>query len=169
MRKPVDRVRWTPEIEHPEEARKPMAFRKALLAWADDCTGQVLGVRTRPGLDQNTIFVYASDHNEMLGDLGPWNKFEFYKGSCGVPFSSSCRARLARHKEHLSLWFRGWVIEYVTCIIPGSSGVAHSAPLKRRPHSCKPCESARRAAGPSFATRRGRCRHSRTSHLLRCR
>ena len=40
---------------------------------------------TRLGLDRNTIVVYASDHGEMLGDLGLWNKFQFYEGSCGVP------------------------------------------------------------------------------------
>ena len=51
----------------------------------DDCAGQVLAALERLGLDHNTIVVYTSDHGEMLGDLGLWNKFEFYEGSCGVP------------------------------------------------------------------------------------
>jgi choline-sulfatase len=51
----------------------------------DDCCGQVLRALTRLSLDNNTIVVYTSDHGEMLGDLGLWNKFQFYEGSCGVP------------------------------------------------------------------------------------
>jgi choline-sulfatase len=37
------------------------------------------------GLDQNTIVIYTSDHGEMLGEHGLWQKFEFYEASCGVP------------------------------------------------------------------------------------
>jgi choline-sulfatase len=62
-----------------------MAFYYANLAQMDDCAGQVLSALKRLGLDQNTIVVYTSDHGEMLGDLGLWNKFQFYEGSCGVP------------------------------------------------------------------------------------
>jgi choline-sulfatase len=62
-----------------------MAYYYASLAQADDCAGQILAALSRLGLDRNTIVVYTSDHGEMLGDLGLWNKFQFYEGSCGVP------------------------------------------------------------------------------------
>lgn len=79
----------TPELglreNDPSEARKRMASYYGNLAQTDDCVGQVLGALTRLGLDHNTIVIYTSDHGEMLGDLGLWDKFQFYEGSCGVP------------------------------------------------------------------------------------
>ena len=62
-----------------------MASYYGNLAQADAGVGQVLDTLARLGLDRNTIVVYTSDHGEMLGDLGLWNKFQFYEGSCGVP------------------------------------------------------------------------------------
>jgi choline-sulfatase len=80
-------IPWTPELKEAAEARKRMAYYYASLAQMDDCAGQVLSALKRLGLDRNTIVVYTSDHGEMLGDLGLWNKFEFYEGSCGVPLT----------------------------------------------------------------------------------
>jgi len=85
IREAVDKCRWTPELKQADEARKRMAYYYGSLAQMDDCCGQVLRALTRLGLDSNTIVVYTSDHGEMLGDLGLWNKFQFYEGSCGVP------------------------------------------------------------------------------------
>ena len=85
VREAIEKVRWTPELKQPAEARKRMAYYYGNLAQMDDCAGQVLRALTRLGLDRNTIVVYTSDHGEMLGDLGLWNKFQFYEGSCGVP------------------------------------------------------------------------------------
>ena len=87
VRTSIRDCRWTPELKIAAEARKRMAFYYGCLAQMDDCAGQVLSALTRLGLDRNTIVVYTSDHGEMLGDLGLWNKFEFYEGSCGVPLS----------------------------------------------------------------------------------
>ncbi len=79
----------TPELgisrNDPSEARKRMASYYGNLAQTDDCVGQVLRALTRLGLDRNTIVIYTADHGEMLGDLGLWDKFQFYEGSCGVP------------------------------------------------------------------------------------
>jgi choline-sulfatase len=80
-------IPWTPELKQASEAKKRMAYYYASLAQMDDCAGQVLSALKRLGLDRNTIVVYTSDHGEMLGDLGLWNKFEFYEGSCGVPLT----------------------------------------------------------------------------------
>jgi choline-sulfatase len=57
----------------------------ANLAQMDDALGQVLKALRDLDLDKDTIVLYLSDHGEMLGDLGLWQKFEFYEGSCGVP------------------------------------------------------------------------------------
>lgn len=75
----------TPELLQASEARRRMASYYGNLAQMDDCVGQILSALTRLGLDKNTIVVYTADHGEMLGDLGLWNKFQFYEGSCGVP------------------------------------------------------------------------------------
>lgn len=87
VRKSIEECRWTPELKQAAAARERMAYYYGNLAQMDDCAGQVLAALNRLGLDRNTIVLYTSDHGEMLGDLGLWNKFEFYEGSCGVPFT----------------------------------------------------------------------------------
>jgi choline-sulfatase len=75
----------TPEVRDEDAAKRHIAFYYANLAQMDDCVGQVLRVLQETGNDRDTIIVYTSDHGEMLGDLGLWQKFQFYEGSCGVP------------------------------------------------------------------------------------
>jgi choline-sulfatase len=75
----------TPELSDPTEARKRMAYYYASLAQMDDCAGQVIQTVKDLNLENDTIVCYTSDHGEMLGDLGLWQKFQFYEGSCGVP------------------------------------------------------------------------------------
>lgn len=75
----------TPELRDPAAARERMAFYYASLAQMDDCLGQIVGAVQELGLENDTIICYTSDHGEMLGDLGLWQKFQFYEGSCGVP------------------------------------------------------------------------------------
>lgn len=75
----------TPELLDPEQARKRIAFYYANLAHMDDCLGQVVRAVKELNLENDTIIAYTSDHGEMLGDLGLWQKMQFYEGSCGVP------------------------------------------------------------------------------------
>jgi choline-sulfatase len=86
VRHEIKSSHYTPELLEPAEAQKRMAYYYGSLAQMDDCAGKILRALKRLGLDENTIVVYTSDHGEMLGDLGLWNKFQFYEGSCGVPF-----------------------------------------------------------------------------------
>jgi choline-sulfatase len=83
----IETCRWTPELLQASSARKRMGYYYGSLAQSDDCVGQILTALSRLRLDRNTIVVYTSDHGEMLGDLGLWNKFQFYEGSCGVPLT----------------------------------------------------------------------------------
>lgn len=85
VRKSIERDAPTPELRDPNEARKRIAFYLANLAEMDDRAGVVLRTLTELGLDEDTIVVYTSDHGEMLGQHGLWNKFQFYEASCGVP------------------------------------------------------------------------------------
>jgi choline-sulfatase len=77
--------RPTPELSDPMEAKKRMALYYSNLAQMDDCLGQVVQAVQDLGLENDTVICYFSDHGEMLGELGLWQKFEFYEGSCGVP------------------------------------------------------------------------------------
>lgn len=75
----------TPELRDPAEAKKRLALYYANLAQMDDCLGKVVQALEELGLEDDTIICYTSDHGDMLGELGLWQKFEFYEGSCGVP------------------------------------------------------------------------------------
>ncbi|MEG9437763.1 sulfatase-like hydrolase/transferase [Edaphobacter sp. HDX4] len=84
----VESIRYngpTPELRDEAQAKQHMAYYYANLAQMDDCVGQLLSALKETGGDRDTIIVYTSDHGEMLGDLGLWQKFQFYEGSCGVP------------------------------------------------------------------------------------
>jgi choline-sulfatase len=75
----------TPELRDPAEALKRIACYYANLAQMDDCLGRLIRALQELNLGNDTIICYTSDHGEMLGDLGLWQKFQFYEGSCGVP------------------------------------------------------------------------------------
>lgn len=73
------------KLGDPATARKHIAFYYANLAQMDDCLGRVVSALKELNLENDTIVCYTSDHGEMLGELGLWQKFQFYEGSCGVP------------------------------------------------------------------------------------
>jgi choline-sulfatase len=85
VRNAIERNAPTPELKDPSEAKKRIALYYANLAQMDDCVGTVLKALNDQGLDKNTLVLYTSDHGEMLGEHGLWQKFEFYEASCGVP------------------------------------------------------------------------------------
>jgi choline-sulfatase len=85
VRDSIRRNAPTPELSDPEAARRRIAYYYASLAQMDDCAGIVLRTLKELGLEDDTIVLYTSDHGEMLGEHGMWQKFEFYEGSCGVP------------------------------------------------------------------------------------
>lgn len=102
-------IEWpaaTPELRHPEEARIRIAMYYAQLAQMDDCAGQVLRALHDLKLEDDTLVLYTSDHGEMLGRHGLWNKYVFYESSVGVPLL--CRVpgltpQAARCKTPVSL------------------------------------------------------------------
>ncbi len=74
-----------PEIRDPENARQRIAMYYGNVAHLDDCVGRVLNVLRELDLENDTIVLYSSDHGEMLGEHGMWQKFVFYEPSLGVP------------------------------------------------------------------------------------
>lgn len=83
--KSINAFASTSELRDPEAARKHMAFYYANLAQMDDCLGRIVSAVKDLNLENDTIVCYTSDHGDMLGDLGLWQKLQFYEGSCGVP------------------------------------------------------------------------------------
>jgi choline-sulfatase len=83
--KAIDLNVFTPELRDPATARRHIAFYYANLAQMDDCLGRIVRALKDLNLENDTIICYTSDHGEMLGELGLWQKFQFYEGSCGVP------------------------------------------------------------------------------------
>ena len=85
VRNSIQRNGPTPELRAAAEARHRIAMYYANTAQMDDAMGKVLAALREMDLEKDTVVIYTSDHGEMLGDHGLWNKFQFYEGSCGVP------------------------------------------------------------------------------------
>jgi choline-sulfatase len=81
----IQRNAYNPDLNDPAGARRAIAFYYANLAEMDDCLGRVVQAVRDLGLENDTIICYTADHGEMLSELGLWQKFQFYEGSCGVP------------------------------------------------------------------------------------
>jgi choline-sulfatase len=76
----------TPELlNNPENVRRRIALYYANLAQMDDNIGAMLKALRDLGLGDNTIVMYTTDHGEMLGDHGLWQKMVFYEPAVGVP------------------------------------------------------------------------------------
>jgi len=71
---PVDRVRHI------------MAGYYAHCSALDECIGRLRAAIQNAGLEENTIFVFTSDHGDMLGSHGLWKKQWPYDESACVPF-----------------------------------------------------------------------------------
>jgi choline-sulfatase len=57
----------------------------ACIDFVDDCIGRLLRDLERDGLLENTIIIYTSDHGEMNGHHGMWNKAQHYENAVRSP------------------------------------------------------------------------------------
>ncbi|MDE0143137.1 MAG: sulfatase [Caldilineaceae bacterium] len=74
----------TPEMAG--EAREWIAGYYAHCTALDDCLGGLLQTLEEGGLAENTIFVFTSDHGDMLGSQGEVKKQRPWEESIRVPF-----------------------------------------------------------------------------------
>ena len=72
--------------EMAEEARNWIAGYYAHCTALDDCLGALLQTLEEEGLAENTIFVFTSDHGDMLGSQGEVKKQRPWEESIRVPF-----------------------------------------------------------------------------------
>ena len=68
-----------------EKARTALAGYYAHCTALDDCVGDLLQTLSETGLAENTLVVFASDHGDLLGSHGGFNKQQPYDESIRVP------------------------------------------------------------------------------------
>lgn len=66
-------------------AREALASYYACTTFMDDCFGKVLNALNESGQWDNTVVIYTSDHGEMAGAHGIWQKQCFYEESIRIP------------------------------------------------------------------------------------
>jgi arylsulfatase A-like enzyme len=74
-----------PEADR-EQARRALAGYYAHIAALDDCIGDLLRTVREAGIEKDTIFVFTSDHGDMLFSHGGQNKQQPWDESIRVPF-----------------------------------------------------------------------------------
>ncbi len=77
---------WRNDISPPEETvRCALACYYALVSSLDAQIGRILQAIDTTPLRDNTVVIYASDHGEMAGRHGIWQKQCFYENAVKVP------------------------------------------------------------------------------------
>ncbi len=80
----VLRPNVSPEAQ--EQARSDLAGYYAHIAALDDCLAALDQTLAEAGIAENTVFVFTSDHGDMLGCQGHWKKQWPFEESIRVPF-----------------------------------------------------------------------------------
>lgn len=73
----------------PERLKGHRAGYLGNLDYVDTCIGTLYGTLEKLGLLNNTIVIYTSDHGEMDGDHGLFDKFCLFDPAVGVPLIAS--------------------------------------------------------------------------------
>ncbi len=74
------------DLEPRERSREIIAGYYAHCSALDECVGLLQTAIREAGLEENTIFIFTSDHGDMLGSHGLWKKQWVYDESARVPF-----------------------------------------------------------------------------------
>ncbi len=77
-----------------EAVARARATYYGMVDCCDENLGRVVDAVHEHGLAANTIIAYVSDHGEMAGEHGMWNKSCFYEGSARVPMIVSWPGRI---------------------------------------------------------------------------
>ncbi len=74
-----------PERRHRAAHERALAAYYGCIEWIDDAIGRILATLDYLGLRENTLVIYTSDHGEMAGERGTWQKTLFFDASARVP------------------------------------------------------------------------------------
>jgi len=75
-------------VENPsglEHARGRYAQYYGMVSFIDHHVGRILAVLEERNILEDTIIIFTSDHGDMLGERGLWDKRWFYEPSVGIP------------------------------------------------------------------------------------
>jgi arylsulfatase A-like enzyme len=92
------RLRPNVPAEHEENARKTLAGYYAHITALDDCMGELLAGMEELGLAEEALLVFTSDHGDMVGTRGSWDKQQPFEESLRVPFLLRYPALLGRQR-----------------------------------------------------------------------
>lgn len=79
----------------PERLQRVKALYSASISLIDRGVGRILRALDELGLADNTLVVFTSDHGEMLGDHGLWEKSEPFDSASRVPLLMRLPGRMA--------------------------------------------------------------------------
>ncbi len=68
-----------------EDGNNYLSAYYGCIEWMDDAIGRLLEVLEYLGLDDNTYVIYSSDHGDLCGEKGAWNKTLFFDSATKVP------------------------------------------------------------------------------------
>ena len=96
---------WRNDIPPPEAVvRRALASYYALVSSLDTQVGRILQAIDTTPLRENTLVIYTSDHGEMAGHHGIWQKQCFYEPAVKVPLMLRLPSReTGRVAENVSL------------------------------------------------------------------
>lgn len=80
VRKAIDRFGF-----EGQDSDRYQAAYYGCIEWVDDAVGRLIEVLDYLGLGEDTVVIYASDHGDLLGEKGAWNKTLFFDSSAKVP------------------------------------------------------------------------------------
>ncbi len=80
------RARWRARLDSDDGVRQILSGYYAAVAGLDVCIGRIMDTLKEQGLEDDTIFVFTSDHGDMLGSHRMCLKQEPFEESISVPF-----------------------------------------------------------------------------------
>jgi arylsulfatase A-like enzyme len=69
-----------------EKVKKDLIGYYSHISAIDECIGKIWQTLIDLGIDKETMIVFSSDHGDLLGSHGAWNKQQPYEESIRVPF-----------------------------------------------------------------------------------
>lgn len=100
---PEENIKLRPNVPEARaaEARKTLAGYYAHCTALDDCLGELLKALDEEGIADDTIFVFTSDHGDMLQSQGEHHKQRPWDESIRVPFLVRYPGRLGKEGKKL--------------------------------------------------------------------
>jgi len=98
-----EKIQLRPNVPdtHMEQARKDLAGYYAHCSALDACVGDLLGTLREKGIEEDTIFVFTSDHGDMIGSQAHQRKQRPWEESIRVPFLLRYPAKLGQQPKEL--------------------------------------------------------------------